>query len=114
MFDDLFTFEMGLEAVTKARKSQKFPLSAKTKNAGKTQTKVEDIAKVDTALRRKLEKSELANDSLSKELEVIKAKLRLKEKPTKPLELKSDNSKKPDSMLINPKKSIKCFPKMHG
>ena len=66
MFDDLFTFEMGLEAVAKARKSQKFPLSAKTKNAGKTQTKVEDIAKVDTALRRKLEKSELANDSLSK------------------------------------------------
>ncbi len=83
MFNDLFTFEMGLEAVMKARKSQKFPLSAKTKNAGKTKAKVEDIAKVDTALRRKLEKSELANDSLAKELEVAKAKLEVERKNTK-------------------------------
>ena len=75
MFDDLFTFEMGLEAVAKARKSQKFPLSAKTKNAGKTQTKVEDIAKVDTALRRKLEKSEVANDSLVKRIRSNKGKV---------------------------------------
>ena len=79
MFDDLFLFEMGLESISKARKNQKFKLKSKTPNV-KVSESVTDIAKVDTALRRKLEKAEISNDELAKELEVIKGKLQVEKK----------------------------------